>query len=82
MVEANPSSSSEKAAAPSSSAQVEGKSGQSLDIEKQMEAYYARQLVHGRTLFSYERDNVVQEGDTVIFFEKHDLQKQVIVKRG
>ena len=45
------------------------------DIEKQMAAYYARQLVHGRTLFSYERDNLIREGDTAIFYEKHDLMK-------
>ena len=58
-----------------SAAPAAAKPGQSVDIEKQMAAYYAKQLVHGRTLFSYERDNLIREGDTVIFYEKHDLMK-------
>ena len=47
-----------------------------------MAAYYAKQLNHGRTLFSYEKDNVIREGDTVIIYEKQDLQKQLIISRG
>ena len=50
-----------------------------VDLENEMAAYYAKQMVHPRTLFSYERDNVIHEGDTVIIYEKQDLQKQVVV---
>ena len=44
-----------------------------------MAAYYAKQMVHPRTLFSYEKDNVIAEGDTVLVYEKHDLSKQVVI---
>ena len=47
-----------------------------------MSAYYAKQLTHGRTLFSYDKNNVICEGDTVIVYEKQDLQKQVIITKG
>ena len=43
----------------------------------QVEAEYA-----GRNLFSYERKNLVREGDLVLFYESMDLSKQMIVKRG
>lgn len=46
--------------------------GVSPEIEAQMAAYYAKQLVHPRTLFSYDKDNVIQEGDTVVIYEKQD----------
>lgn len=36
-------------------------------------------MVHPRTLFSYEKDNVIAEGDTVLVYEKHDLSKQVVI---
>ena len=76
MVEATaPKAAEEPAAAEPQPSAPATKPGQSVDIEKQMAAYYAKQLVHGRTLFSYERDNLIREGDTVIFYEKHDLMK-------
>jgi hypothetical protein len=43
----------------------------------QVKAEYA-----GRNLFSYERKNLVREGDLVLFYESMDLSKQMIVKRG
>ena len=35
-----------------------------------------------RNLFSYERQNLVREGDLVLFYESMDLSKQMIIKRG
>lgn len=50
----------------------QSKAGVSPEIEAQMAAYYAKQLVHPRTLFSYDKDNVIHEGDTVVVYEKQD----------
>ena len=52
------------------------------EIEQKMAAYYAQQLVHPRTLFSYEKSNVICEGDVAIIYEKHDLLKQVVITKG
>lgn len=41
-------------------------------IEDKLAAYYKDQLVHERTIYSYERANVIREGDVVIFYERHD----------
>ena len=38
--------------------------------------------MHPRTLFSYDKDNVIREGDTVLIYEKHDLAKQVVITPG
>ena len=63
--------------------QTEAKnSGKSINIEKEMAAYYAKQLVHSRTLFSYDSDNFIAEGDLVLVYEKQDLQRQVVIAPG
>jgi hypothetical protein len=33
-------------------------------------------------LFSYERKNLIREGDIAIFYESMDLSKQVVIKKG
>lgn len=33
-------------------------------------------------LFSFERKNLVREGDIAIFYESMDLSKQVLIKKG
>ena len=52
------------------------------NIEEKMKQYYSNQIKPPRSLFTYERDNVIKEGDTVLFFEKMDQMKQVTVTRG
>ena len=39
-------------------------------------------MVHLRTLYTYDKDNVIREGDTAIIYEKQDLLKQVVIKKG
>ena len=35
-----------------------------------------------RSIYSYEPDNKVREGDVVIFYESMDQHKQMIIKKG
>ena len=39
-------------------------------------------FVKERSLFAYEQNNLIREGDMAIFYESMDLQKQQIIQRG
>ena len=54
----------------------------SCSIESKLAAYYTNQLSHNRTIYSYERSNIIKEGDVVIFYERHDHQKKMIITKG
>ena len=51
-------------------------------IKEKMQQYYDAKLEHPRSLFTYDKNNVIKEGDTVVFFERRDQFKQVTIKRG
>ena len=51
-------------------------------IKEKMKQYYDAKLEHPRSLFTYEKENVIQEGDTVVFYESMSHFKQVVIKRG
>jgi tRNA (adenine57-N1/adenine58-N1)-methyltransferase len=47
-----------------------------------MQAYYRSNIPDKRHLYSYSRDNLIQEGDVAIFFESMDSYKQTTIKHG
>ena len=49
-------------------------------MESKEELKYDIQVSHN--IYSYRRDNLIREGDTVIIYEGADNMKQLVMKRG
>jgi len=47
-----------------------------------MEATQDVDLSKNRSIYTYERNNRVREGDLAIFYESMELNKQVVIKKG
>jgi len=51
-----------------------------IKMESKEELKHDIQVSHN--IYSYRRDNLIREGDTVIIYEGADNMKQLVMKRG
>ena len=51
-------------------------------LEHHLASYEANILPKPRTLYSYSKPNLIQDGDIAVFIEGHDSFKQQMIKHG
>jgi len=51
-------------------------------LETHLARYEAETIPKPRTLYTYSKPNLIQDGDVAVFFEGHDSFKQQLIKHG